>query len=145
MEFITKKMSMKTLFSTHYHELAELEGFLPGVKNYRVTVKEFNDEIIFLRKVVRGGANKSFGIAVAKLAELPNEVIKRAKEISENLEKADINRQISEQNLSKHENFEEVQQSNANIVNILRDIDINKLTPLSAFEILADLVERLKK
>ncbi|MDD4110994.1 MAG: DNA mismatch repair protein MutS [Clostridia bacterium] len=145
MEYITKNMKMKTLFSTHYHELTELEGVLEGVKNYRVTVKEFNDEVIFLRKIVRGGANKSFGIAVAKLAELPNQVIKRAKEISENLEKADINHQIAKQNLSNNENYEEVQRANSKVVGILKDIDINKLSPMSAFEILADLIEKVKK
>lgn len=145
MEYITNKMNLKTLFSTHYHELTELEGFLSGVKNFRVTIKEFNDEIIFLRKVVRGGANKSFGIAVAKLANLPDEVIERAKEISDNLEKSDINHQIAQHNLSKQENFEKVQQSNLKIINLLKDIDINKVTPLSAFEILADLIEKIKK
>jgi DNA mismatch repair protein MutS len=144
MEYITNNMNVKTLFSTHYHELTELEGFLPGVKNYRVTVKEFNDEIIFLRKIVRGGANKSFGIAVAKLAELPKEVIERAKEISKNLENADINHRISEQNLSVNENFEEIKQSNSKIVGILKDIDINKISPLTAFDILADLIEKIK-
>ena len=145
MEYITKNMSMKTLFSTHYHELTELEGVLEGVKNYRVTVKEFNDEVIFLRKVVRSGANKSFGIAVAKLAELPKEVIKRAKDISDNLEKTDINHQIAKQNLSNNENYEEVRKTNTKVVGILKDIDINKLTPLSAFEILADLIEKVNK
>lgn len=144
MEHITNNMSIKTLFSTHYHELTELEGFLPGVKNYKITIKEFNDEIIFLRKIVRGGANRSFGIAVAKLAELPDEVIERAKEISNNLEKADINRQITESNLSHHDNFEEVKQSSSQIVGILKDIDINKITPLSAFEILADLKQKVR-
>ena len=144
MEYITNSMNLKTLFSTHYHELTELEGILPGVKNYRVTVKEFNDEIIFLRKVVRGGANKSFGIAVAKLADLPNQVIERAKEISDNLEKSDINRQISENNLSNQENFKENKKLNVKVVNLLKDIDINKVTPLSAFEILADLIEKVK-
>jgi DNA mismatch repair protein MutS len=145
MEYITKNMKMKTLFSTHYHELTELEGFLPGVKNYRITVKEFNDEIIFLRKIVRGGANKSFGIAVAKLAELPDSVINRAKEISLNLEKADINRQLTEQNLSNQENFNQLQQSYSNVIGVIRDININKITPLSAFDILADLVEKVKR
>lgn len=144
MEYISEKMNMKTLFSTHYHELTELEGVLPGVKNYRITVKEFNDEIIFLRKIVRGGANKSFGVAVAKLANLPSEVIARAKEISDNLEKADINRKIAESNLGNNSLYSENVQSNSNVVGILRDIDLNKLTPLSAFEILADLVQKVK-
>ena len=144
MEYISEKMNMKTLFSTHYHELTELEGVLPGVKNYRITVKEFNDEIIFLRKIVRGGANKSFGVAVAKLANLPSEVIARAKEISNNLENAEINKTIAESNLSKNSSYNQNQVANANVIGILKDLDINKITPLSAFEILADLIEKIK-
>ena len=144
MEYISQKLEMKTLFSTHYHELTELEGVLPGVKNYRITVKEFNDEIIFLRKIVRGGANKSFGVAVAKLANLPQEVISRAKQISVNLEQSEINRTIASSNLGNNSQYNANQQANANIAGILRDIDLNKLTPLSAFEILADLVQKVK-
>ena len=73
LEYISDKAKCgaKTLFATHYHELTELEGKLDGVKNYRITVKEYGDNIIFLRKIVRGGADKSFGIQVAKLAGLP--------------------------------------------------------------------------
>ena len=144
MEHISENLKMKTLFSTHYHELTELEGVLEGVKNYRITVKEFNDEVIFLRKIVRGGANKSFGVAVAKLAGLPKSVIERAKIISKNLETSEIKRQITETNLSSNSNYEENANSNRNIVGILKDIDINKVTPLTAFEILADLVEKAK-
>ena len=139
-----ENLKMKTLFSTHYHELTELEGVLDGVKNYRITVKEFNDEVIFLRKIVRGGANKSFGVAVAKLAGLPKSVIERAKTISKNLETSEIKRQITETNLSANLNYEENVNNTRNIVGILKDLDINKVTPLSAFEILADLVEKVK-
>lgn len=144
MEHISNNMNMKTLFSTHYHELTELEGVLEGVKNYRITVKEFNDEVIFLRKIVRGGANKSFGIAVAKLAGLPSEVISRAKEISKNLENSDLNRHIAEGNEKSEAAISENRNLGANVVGILKDLDINKVTPLSAFEILADLIEKVK-
>lgn len=144
MEHISNKMGMKTLFSTHYHELTELEGALEGVKNYRITVKEFNDEVIFLRKIVRGGANKSFGVAVAKLAGLPAEVVVRAKEISRNLENSDLNRHIAGGNEKSEAVINENRNLGANVVGILKDLDINKITPLSAFEILADLVEKVK-
>jgi len=80
----------KTLFATHYHELTELEGSLQGVKNYRISVKEMGDDILFLRKIVRGSGDKSFGIQVARLAGLPEEVLCRAKEILRDLECADI-------------------------------------------------------
>ncbi|MCI6542308.1 MAG: DNA mismatch repair protein MutS [Firmicutes bacterium] len=139
MEHISKNMKMKTLFSTHYHELTELENVLPGVKNYRITVKEFNDEVIFLRKIARGGANKSFGIAVAKLAGLPGEVISRAKEISKSLELADINHKIE----TPVRDTNDVQK-NKNIISILKDIDMNTVSPMSAFEILRDLIEKIK-
>lgn len=144
MEHISNNMGMKTLFSTHYHELTELEGVLNGVKNYRITVKEFNDEVIFLRKIVRGGANKSFGVAVAKLAGLPSEVISRAKGISKNLENSDLNRHIANGNEQSEATLNENRNLGANVVGILKDLDINKITPLSAFEILADLIEKVK-
>ncbi|MBO4412920.1 MAG: DNA mismatch repair protein MutS, partial [Clostridia bacterium] len=145
MEYISNKLSIKTIFSTHYHELTELEGFLRGVKNYKITVKEINDEVVFLRKVVRGGANKSFGIAVASLAGLPKEVITRAKEISVNLENADINRKIAETNLGVMQEAEEIKKSYSDVIGILNDIDINMLSPLGAFDVLVDLVSRVKK
>lgn len=145
MEYISNKLSIKTIFSTHYHELTELEGFLRGVKNYKITVKEINDEVVFLRKVVRGGANKSFGIAVANLAGLPKEVITRAKEISVNLENADINRKIAETNLGVMQEAEQIKRSYSDVIGILNDIDVNMLSPLGAFDILVDLVSRVKK
>ncbi len=81
-----KNLRCKTLFATHYHELTKLEGVIQGVKNYSVAVKEINDNVIFLRKIVEGGADQSYGIEVAKLAGLPKDVINRAKEILGSLE-----------------------------------------------------------
>ena len=145
MEYISNKMQIKTIFSTHYHELTELEGFLKGVKNYRITVKEVGDGVVFLRKVARGGANKSFGVAVAALAGLPKEVITRAKEISTNLEKAEINRKIAETNLSSIEEVENIKKSYSDVIGMLEDVNVNMLTPLAAFDMLVDLVNRVKK
>lgn len=144
MEYISNKMNIKTIFSTHYHELTELEGYLKGVKNYRITVKEIGEEIVFLRKVVRGGANKSFGVAVAALAGLPREVIQRAKDISANLENADINRKIAETNLGAIEDVEQIKRSYSGIIGALEDVDVNTLTPLGAFDLLVDLVSKVK-
>ena len=88
-EYISNKEELKcnTLFATHYHELTKLEGIIEGVKNYSVAVKETNEQVVFLRKIVEGGADQSYGIEVAKLAGLPKEVINRAKVILAKLEK----------------------------------------------------------
>jgi len=90
-EYLHDKIRARTLFATHYHELTELEMTRGGVKNFNVAVREWNEQIIFLRKIVRGGADKSYGIQVARLAGLPPEVINRAKEILGNLEQAELN------------------------------------------------------
>ena len=84
-------MKARTLFATHYHELTELEMTRSGVRNYNVAVREWNEQIIFLRKIVKGGADKSYGIQVARLAGLPPEIIARAKEILSNLEQHELN------------------------------------------------------
>ncbi len=99
-EYISHNIGAKTLFATHYHELTELEGRLDGVKNYRIAIKENGDDIIFLRKIVRGGTDNSYGIQVAKLAGLPSDVITRAKEILQELSKKEI------------EEFDELTQNN---------------------------------
>ncbi len=143
-EYISKHFKSKTLFSTHYHELTELEGVLDGVKNYKVTVKEFNDTIIFLRKIVRGGANKSFGIEVAKLAGVPKEVLTRAKEISLNLEK--VNKKLDLNIFSdKKDKAEGNTKTALSILSILKDIDMNNVTPLYAFDLLSDLSKRARE
>ncbi len=90
-EYIAQKLKARTLFATHYHELTELSIVLDGIKNLKVAVKEWGDEIIFLRRIEEGGADKSYGIQVARLAGLPEETIKRAKEILSNLEKSELN------------------------------------------------------
>jgi len=90
-EYLHDEVKARTLFATHYHELTELEMTRSGVKNFNIAVREWNDQIIFLRKIVRGGADKSYGIQVARLAGLPAGVIARAKEILGNLEQAELN------------------------------------------------------
>ena len=143
-EYLSQKMNSKTLFATHYHELTELEGFMNGVKNYKITLKEIDGNIIFLRKITRGGANKSFGIEVASLAGLPKDVIDRAKEISKDLENSDIATNLALP--TKTDNKEKPVQvkSYTDVISILRDIQIERLSPLSAFDILKDLAERVQ-
>ena len=145
MEYLSKTLKAKTLFATHYHELTELEGILEGVKNYRINVKEFNDSIIFLRKIVRGGANKSFGIEVAKLAGLPENVISRAKEILHTLEENEINKSSSLTKLNETSENIKYQKAAMEVSNILKDVNVNTLTPLNAFDLILQLSEKLKK
>lgn len=143
-EHLSKNYNAKTLFATHYHELTELEGVLDGVKNYKISVKEFDDKVVFLRKILRGGANKSFGIEVARLAGLPTEVLDRAKEISLNLEavnqKLDLN--IFKE---KQEQAKENTKLALSIMSILKDIDMNRVTPMHAFDLLNDIVTKAKE
>ena len=137
-EFITKTLKSKTLFATHYHELTELENVLDGVKNYKVSVKEMQGGIVFMRKIMRGGTNKSFGIEVAQLAGVNNLVTDRAKQILKKLDKNGIafnnnqeNEQINKPVLSECER-------------IIKDLDLNNVSPIQAFNILADLSEKVK-
>ena len=134
LEYLTEHIRAKTLFATHYHELTELEG-----KNYKVTVRETGDGILFLRKIVRGGANKSFGIEVARLAGIPPAVTSRAKEILRKLEKNDIARDAARAVASDEA---DARQSEAE--RILSEIDMNNLTPMQAFGVLSDLVEKVR-
>lgn len=144
-EFISKNLNCKTLFATHYHELSELEGVIKGVKNYKITVKEINDSIVFLRKIVRGHANRSFGVEVARLAGVPQKVIDRAKEISLNLEK--VNQKL-DMNIFGEDEERQKQNKNSKLalqlLSMLRDMDINRMSPIESFEILNDLIERAK-
>lgn len=144
MEYISKNLKAKTLFSTHYHELTELEGQLDGVKNYRISVKEINGKILFLRKIVRGGANKSFGVEVAQLAGLPDQIIARAKQLLTVLEQTDINR-VDYNNISNVNVTPVVKQNDAEIINMLKEIDINRLSPIEAFSVLVDLTSKVNK
>ena len=140
-----QKCGAKTLFATHYHELTELEGKLAGVKNYRVTVKEHGDDIIFLRRIMRGDADKSFGIQVARLAGLPSGLIERAKEILQQLEESDINKAAE-----RVKSFEPVQMNllgpsdGAEILEELKGMDVNRMTPMEALSKLYELSVRAK-
>ena len=153
-----KLLGAKTLFATHYHELTELEGKLDSVNNYCIAVKEKGDDIVFLRKIVKGGADRSYGIQVAKLAGLPDSVIERAKEISEQLLANDITdtvKSISVDNGHKHkkEHLDEVDMTQISlfdtvkdddIIDELRNIDIGNMTPLDALNKLYQLQNKVK-
>ena len=139
LEYLTEHIRAKTLFATHYHELTELEGKIDGVKNYKVTVRETGDGILFLRKIVRGGANKSFGIEVARLAGIPPAVTSRAKEILRKLEKNDIARDAARAVAS-----DEAAARQSEAERILSELDMNNLTPMQAFGVLSDLVEKVR-
>jgi DNA mismatch repair protein MutS len=146
-EYLHARTRAKTLFATHYFELTELADHLSGVKNYHVSVKETGGGIVFLRKVEAGAADRSYGIEVAKLAGLPQEVILRAREVLQQHEDA-------EQRLTNHLANDELQPARAaqltiftplsnQVVDRLRDIDLNKVTPLEALNLLAELKKQL--
>lgn len=142
-EYISTNIKAKTLFATHYHELTYLEGVLEGVKNYKVTVQERDDEVVFLRKIIRGGANKSFGIEVARLAGVPKPVLERAKEISQTLEECNqrVDTSVFKERRQKADENNKLALS---ILSILKDLDINRISPMHAFELLGDLIEKSK-
>lgn len=144
MEYVSKNIRAKTLFSTHYHELTDLEGRVEGVKNYQVTVKEFNGSVVFLHKIARGGASKSFGIEVAALAGVPGDVCGRAKEIVALLESSNASLNIDEAAVGKAAEQRQFNKVAQDITAILRDIDINRVSPIEAFDILNTLVKRVK-
>ena len=157
----SKLLGAKTLFATHYHELTELEGTIAGVKNYCIAVKEQGDDIVFLRKIVRGGADKSYGIQVAKLAGVPDSVIARAKEIAEELSDADITARAKEiaeisSNITQHKAVpkpDEVDLQQLSFFDTVKDDDIireldslelSTMTPLDAMNTLYRLQTKLK-
>ena len=142
-EHITKFIRAKTLFATHYHELTEIEGALDGVKNYKITVKEMNQTVVFLRKIARGGANKSFGVEVASLAGVPQEVTKRAKEILKSLEKNKLKVEESSTCVPEEDVYG-VSTAQQEVLNALLDTDPSLLTPLQALTFLDSLVSKIK-
>ena len=135
-EYVAEQIKANTLFATHYHELSELEGKLEGVKNYKILVKEFNGDIIFLRKIQEGSANKSFGIEVASLAGVPKCVTERAKKILKQLEKNDVNYTVPESD-------EIAVAYNSEIINELKDLDVNSLSPIQALNYLSSLKDKI--
>ena len=141
-----KKLGAKTLFATHYHELTELEQTIDGVKNYNVSVKKRGDDITFLRRIVRGGADGSYGIEVAKLAGVPASVVNRAKVILQSLEENDTHGAVT----VKHESFTDEPQMSFEyargneLLEKLRALDVNTLTPIEALTKLYALVSEAK-
>ena len=150
-----KKLGAKTLFATHYHELTELEGRLSGVNNYCIAVKEQGDDIIFLRKIIQGGADKSYGIQVARLAGIPASVTDRAKEIVLQLIDADIAakaREIASEEgacLSGPEETPKVVEEAASpdqmVIAQIAALDLARLTPLEAINLLYQYQDEIKK
>jgi DNA mismatch repair protein MutS len=146
-----KLLGAKTLFATHYHELTELEDQIPSVNNYCIAVKEQGDDIVFLRKIVKGGADKSYGIQVAKLAGVPEHVILRAKEIAQQLTENDILNKAKKtegyvenpQQLSFFDQIEPEEHPHPVILE-LRDVDLSHMTPIDAMNYLFELQERAK-
>ena len=145
------RVGAKTLFATHYHELSELEGHIEGVENYCISVKEHGEDVIFLRKIVRGGADRSFGIHVARLAGMPHPVLVRAHEIQARLEVSDINQKGIGQNILEEAPKREDEQVNlfdyarTEIINELQTIDVMALTPMDAINKLFLLREKARK
>ena len=152
LEFVCKKKSLgaKALFATHYHELTAMEGMIDGVKNYSIAVKKRGDDITFLRRIVRGGADQSFGIEVAKLAGVPDSVVKRAKVILKDLEANAVKIEFKAEDSIVEEETADIQYNfTANgrqeIFEILKTIDVNTLTPIEAMQTLYDLKKKAQE
>lgn len=128
-EYLSKHLNAKTLFATHYHELMQLEGLYDGVKNFCISIKEIGGQLVFMRKIMRGSATRSYGIEVASLAGLPKEIIARAKELIKEFETQKVNNDV---------------QKESEVLDNLRSIDPNTLTPLTAFDTLIRLIELAK-
>ena len=157
----SRLLGAKTLFATHYHELTELEGKIDNVNNYCIAVKEKGDDIVFLRKIVKGGADKSYGIQVAKLAGVPDLVINRAKEIVEELSEEDITTRVSEiatkdkvsKKKSKAKKYDEVDIAQMSLFDTVKDddvleelknLDVGNMTPIDALNTIYRLQNKLK-
>jgi DNA mismatch repair protein MutS len=140
----------RTLFATHYHELMALEQQMPGVKNYSVAVKKVGHSIIFLRKIIEGGADESYGVEVAKLAGLPKEVIHRAREILNGLEATGNKKTIKERTEKLQQlNFMDVLMNEAlpegqEVLETIKNLDLNGMNPMEAMMKLYDLQTQLK-
>jgi len=152
-EHIKETIGCKTLFATHYHELTQLERMLKGVKNYSIAVKKRGDDITFLRRIIEGGADESYGVEVAKLAGLPNSVIKKAKDILKKLETGEKSFEIDKDNpfIDENENNKEVELTtfsnilSEELVSKIKAIDVTTLTPIEALTTLNEIVNEAKK
>ena len=145
-----KKIGAKTLFATHYHELSELEGRFPGVKNYCITVMEHGEDVIFLRKIIPGGADKSYGVHVARLAGIPAPVVARAHEIQARLEVSDINQETISSNILEKKKKENRQvdlfhMAQDDLIEEIQNLDVLSITPMDALNILFRIREKARK
>lgn len=152
LEFVCKKKTLgaKSLFATHYHELTAMEGMIDGVKNYSIAVKKRGDDITFLRRIVLGGADQSFGIEVAKLAGVPDSVVKRAKVILKELEANAVPIEFKAENSIVQEEENDIQYNftasgRQEILEILKSVDVNTLTPIEAMQTLYDLKKKAQE
>ena len=134
-----KKLGAKTLFATHYHELSVMEQLLDGVKNYSIAVKKRGDDITFLRRIVPGGADDSYGIEVAKLAGVPNTIINRAKEILADLESGKAETIIEKVNVNENTQLSLMGVASSPVIDKLKSVDLNTLTPIEAMNLLYEL------
>jgi len=155
MEYLAKRIKAKTLFATHYHELTDLENRLPGVKNYRILANEIDGKVVFLHRIARGEASKSFGAEVAALAGVPSRVVERAKSITKILEETskyrDTNQILVQGDIDKKDVVQgsffdapAVDEKYLKIAEELKSIDMNTVSPIQAFSLLSDLVSRVK-
>ncbi len=148
LEHIVKKIGAKTLFSTHYHELTEIENQLEGVRNYNICVKKRGETITFLRRIVRGAADGSYGIEVAKLAGIPNTVVSRARQILLELEEMNPDRKVSMKNIEIPEEgslqLSIESRVDDEIINTIKNLDINTITPLEALTTLHELIKKAR-
>jgi DNA mismatch repair protein MutS len=152
-EYLAQKLKARTLFATHYHELTRLAGTFPNVKNFNIAVREWNEQILFLRKIVEGGTDKSYGIQVARLAGVPKEVVARAKKILASLETGTFLGKVPEVPSSTPD------QASADapqlsffgageqhpILEELKGLDLNDLTPLQALNLLGEWKKKVQE
>ena len=138
LEYLLEKLKAKVLFATHYHELTSLNETSRQIKNYKMEIKEWNNEIIFLYKIVQGEANKSYGLEVAKLAGLPDDLILKANEILNSFEQKKYSKDLKDSNKTNKEKNEVL------IESYINNLDLNKMTPLNALETLFD-IQKLSK
>ena len=140
----SKKISARTLFATHYHELTDMEDAFPGIVNYNIAAKKRGDSITFLRKIVRGGTDDSYGIEVAKLAGVPNDVVKRAREILKDIESGGVQRTVVKSPEPEFDLFTGITLSKDNeAADRIRNLDINTTTPIEAMNLLFELKQLL--
>ena len=146
----SEKCGARTLFATHYHELSELEGQLPGVVNFRITAREQGEDVIFLRKIVRGGADRSYGVSVARLAGLPKSLIARARQIMARLEvddqqRGNLGKNILDEHKAKDRQLGMLDFKPMELAQEIAALDVVSMTPIDALNKLFELNEKAKR